>query len=473
MFPLWLNVYDNFGGSSDSHTNNPFIPEIWANESLAILEENMVGANLVHRDFEAEFARFGDVVHTRRPGEFVSKRKTPSDSVTVQDVTATSVLVPLNQHIHVSFLIKDGEESKSFKDLVEVYMAPAMLAQARIIDRLVLGQYPAFLTNAYGGLGTLTTSNARDRVLGTRNLLNINKAYMANRQMILSPATETTFLNLDIFTQAQQVGDSGEALKEAWLGRKYGFNMYMDQNMSGVVTTGLSTLSGAINHSGGYGKGSTVLVVNSFTGAVAVGQWLTVVGDDTPQQVTAHTETLGNTTAITLYPGLRGPVANASVVTVTNNGTLVNLSGGYAAGWSKDILWDTGNTPQIGQLVSFNTEAGAAANVYTVVEVDTVASTILLDRPLVLGIANNDPINLGPPGQYNLAFHRNCMSLVVRPLALPRAGTGALSAVVNHNDLSMRATITYDGNRQGHLVTLDMLCGIAILDTNLGAVLLG
>ena len=39
-------------------------------EGLAILEENMVMANLVHRDFENEIAKFGDVVNTRKPGEF-------------------------------------------------------------------------------------------------------------------------------------------------------------------------------------------------------------------------------------------------------------------------------------------------------------------------------------------------------------------------------------------------------------------
>ena len=46
---------------------------------------------------------------TRRPGEFVSYRKWVTDDVTVQDSTATDVVVPLNQHLHVSFLIRDGE----------------------------------------------------------------------------------------------------------------------------------------------------------------------------------------------------------------------------------------------------------------------------------------------------------------------------------------------------------------------------
>jgi hypothetical protein len=66
-----------------------YIPEMWANESIAILEENMVVGNLVHRDFEPIIASYGDTVNTRKPGEFVAKRKTVADSVTVQTPTAT------------------------------------------------------------------------------------------------------------------------------------------------------------------------------------------------------------------------------------------------------------------------------------------------------------------------------------------------------------------------------------------------
>ena len=421
-------------------------------------------------DFEPEFAKFGDIVHTRRPGQFSSFRKTPTDDVTVQDATATDVQVPLDQHVHVSFMIKDGEESKSFKDLVETYMAPAMLAQARFIDQVVLGQYPQFLANCFGNLGGLTTSNARGNILGLRQIMNQNKAYMDGRNLVLTPATEATLLNLDIFTQAQQVGDQGQALQEAYLGRKYGYNMYMCQNMAGVTTDPGATL-GAINHSGGYAKGAITTLVNGFSGALAVGQWVQIAGDDSPQQITAHTETLGATTSITFTPGLLQPVANGAVVTVQDTG-LVNLVGGYAAGWSKQIAYDTfTDAPEVGQFLSFGSDP--AGLIYTVIQVDTVNSLILLDRPLVNAIADDAKINLGPAGQYNFAFHRNALTLVVRPLAMPRQGTGALSAVVNHNDLSMRATITYSGLQQGHLVTLDMLCGVAILDTNLGGVLLG
>lgn len=445
------------------------IPELWANESLAILEENMVAANLIHRDFEPVFAKYGDIVHTRRPGEFEAKRKTTQDDVTVQDATATDVQVKLDQHIHVSFLIRDGEETLAFKDLVETYLSPAMLAQARFIDKVVLGQYTQFLANAYGSLGGLSSSNVKDRILGTRNVMNINKAYVESRQLIWTPTSETVALSLGEFTQAQDVGDMGFALREASLGRKFGFNNFMCQNMADVAA-GNTTSAGAVNNAAGYPKGhATALTVDGITGIIATGTWLKIVGEDAPNQVTAHSETLGNTTSITLRYPLKAAVLDNAVITFYTPGAVNNASG-YAAGYAKEITIDTFSVaPKVGQIVSFGTSGSGA--IYSVMKAST--TSILLDRPLEAALVDNDPVNIGPAGSYNLAFHRNAMTLVVRPLQSPKAGTGALSTVVNHNGLAMRATITYDGNKQGHLVTLDMLAGIKVIDTNLGAVLLG
>ena len=126
-----------------------YIPELWANESVQILVENMVIANLVHRDFSNAVASFGDIVHTRKPAEFVAKRKTNADSVTVQDADATDIQVPLDQHFHTSLMIKDGDESKSFKQLSEEYLKPAVLSIARAIDQVLLGEAHAFYANAY------------------------------------------------------------------------------------------------------------------------------------------------------------------------------------------------------------------------------------------------------------------------------------------------------------------------------------
>ena len=454
-------------GQVYSNSIDAFIPELWASESLMILVENMIGAALVYRDFEDTLANYGDVVNTRRPAVFTAQRKDVNDNVVVQDATATNIQVPLNQHIHTSFLIRDGEESKSFVDLVNQYLRPAMIAQARYADKLVLGRYVDFLSNAQGGAGgAFNTNTALASLLNTRQAMNITKAPISGRKLILNPTTETTLLNLQLFIQANTVGDQGQALQNAALGRKMGFDMYMDQNMPSVLggaaylgvngdTLAADALAGA----------TTVTLTTGTAGNFPVGGWVTIVGDDVPRKITAFNS---GTKVLTLASPLNAKVTSGAAVNAVANGT-VNMSGGYAAGYDKDITIAGITLPlQVGQMVNF---AGDSTN-YTVMQVNS-ATDIVLDMPLVNPLTNSQAVFPGPAGNYNLAFTRDAIALVVRPLARPRAGTGALSAVVNDFDLSMRATITYDGNKQGHLVTLDFLCGIATLNPALGAVMVG
>lgn len=456
-----------------ANDNTALIPELWANESLVILEENMVAANLINRDFNSTIAKFGDIVHTRKPGEFTAERKTDADSVVVQDATSTDIQVKLDQHWHTSFLIKDGEETKSFKELRDFYLGPALLSIAQQIDRVILGQFLQFRVNgAYGGgLGLLTSSTAKADILDTRNGLNKNKAWMSGRNLILTPDSETEILKLDLFTSADKIGDEGTALREASLGRKLGFNIFMAQNMASVgPVTATETAVGAIDLTAGYAKGATVLVVDTFSGTSLVGEFLTIAGDDTIHQISA---TSGSPTdSITLREGLRRSVVDDAVITtITATGAAV---GAYAIGYAKKINVDgLVDIPQVGQACAFDI---TDTEVYTIVDVTEISGTeadIVLDRPLVVAIANDDTFNPGPVGNYNFAFHRNALTLVNRPLAMPAAGAGALSSVANFNDLSIRVTITYDGNKQGHLVTVDMLAGIKVLEENLGGILYG
>lgn len=448
-------------------TNNidPFIPEWWANETLAILEESMVAANLVHRDFEPMFQKYGDIVNTRRPGEFVGTRKTVADPITVQDATATNVAVPLDQHCHVSFDIKDAERSMSMKVLQEQYARPAGLALARMIDRTVLGQYPQFLENNAGALGLMTESTVKTDLLNLRLKLDTNKCYEEGRNLVLSPYTESLVLRPEWFTSADKVGDNGTALRNASLGHKLGLDFYKALNMA-YVTSGNTVRTFAINNAGGYAAGTaTSLTVDTGTGEITVGTWVSMGG--IPYQVTARTGT-APTTAITLDRALQNAVADDSAVTVYTPGAVNNASN-YAAGWSKTITVDGFSVaPRVGQFVTF----GTTSTRYAIIGV-TGLTSILLDRPLAVGVNDDATVNISPAGAYNLAFHRNAMTLAVRPLAPVIEGTGARSATINWNGLSIRVTISYDSTYQRQIWTFDFLAGIKVLDTNLGAVLLG
>jgi hypothetical protein len=458
--------FSHFGYVAMANDLDAFIPEFWAQETLAILQENMVIANLVHRDFEPIVADMGDIVNTRQPSEFTAVRKDQEDDVTVQDANATNVQVRLNQWLHTTFQIKDGDLSKSMADLVQIYIAPAGLSLGQFVDKALLNQYIGFIGNTAGALGGLTSANARDYVLGAREKLNENKAYEAGRNLILGTNAETSILKDEHFTSAEKRGDGGSALATAHLGHIFGFDTYMCQNMANIATPAAAAFkNGAINLSAGYPKGATSLVVDTFSGQVVAGNWITING--LPYQVVSETATLSNSTGLVITPGLRAPVANDDVIK-SYIATTVNFGAGYAAGYAKFITLTSVTNLAVGQSISFGLVAGTRT--YTIMQI--TGSTVLLDRPLDEALTDTTAVNPGPTGGFNLAFHRDAMALVSRPLAVPASGVGARAAVVNGYGLSMRATLSYDARKQAHLVTLDMLFGVKILKTALAAVML-
>ena len=457
---IWRTVYAN--------DNDAFIPEVWAQESLMILENNVVAAALVHRDFENEIAKFGDVVNTRRPNDFTAKRKTDADEVTVQDAQATNVAIKLNQHWHTSFLIKDGEESLSFKVLRETYLEPALISIAQAIDEVVLMQMYRFIA---GGrvVGKLGTAIGKSTVIDAREVLNNNKVPPSLRRFIVCPNMEGDLLNVGDFTKANEVGDDGTALREGHLGRKFGFDFFMDQN-SPSVAAGNTTVAGAVNNADGYAAGSTTIAMDGLSGAITAGSWCTIAGDMTPQKITASVG--GATpTQITISPGLKNAVVNNAVITIYTPGAINYTS--YAANYIKEMVVDGFTVaPKKGQLVTLDAAAVAQEKTYGALSTPTTIA-LTVDRGLYAAVAEDDPVGIGPAGDYGFAFHRNAIALVTRPLAAPQAGTGALSSVANYNGLSIRVTITYDGSKQGHLVTVDILGGIEVLDENMGVCVLG
>ena len=449
-----------------------YIPELWAQEGLAILEENMVMANLVHRDFENEIAKFGDVVNTRKPGEFRIRRKTDGTVLTQQDATATNVPVPLDQWFYESFVIRDGEGSKSFQELKDIYLQPAMLSIARGIDRALLGRVHAYLNgpaNRIGRLGALSASNAKDYVLDARERLNVNKAPMDGRRLVMAPTAETAMLKTELFIAAQQRGDGGTALETATLGRILGFDTFMCQNVN-CVLSGADISATAITLTEPYAAGEAGALACASIAAEAVdGEYFVVTGNDQPTSIASHVDA----TSVTLNEALKyATLDNAPCYRYKS--CAANAT--YPAGHSKAVVlksYTTNKAPQVGQLLAFGT--AGSRKVYTVIESEDAGATcsVYLDRPLEIGVSENDPAFPGPMGSLNLAFHRDALALVTRPLALPDSRMGVMAAVVPHNGIGMRVLMQYDINAGGTVVNCDILAGVAVLQQGLCIPVLG
>jgi hypothetical protein len=76
--------------------------------------------------------------------------------------------------------------------------------------------------------------------------------------------------------------------------------------------------TGKVNNAAGYAAAATTMAVDGITGVVPVGATFRVTTPgtkDTTYTVTAHSETLGNTTSITFTPGLVALVADNDDIT--------------------------------------------------------------------------------------------------------------------------------------------------------------
>jgi hypothetical protein len=458
-----------------ANDNDALIPEIWSREALMTLMSNTVMASLVHRDFSSLVASEGDVVNTSRPADFSGERKTDEDDVTDQDAISPNIRVPLDQHIHVSFVIKDGEMSKALPDLLERYMEPAARELAEKVDQVLTGQVSRLLTNAVGRLTEISELNADDFILDADQKLNDNRAPKSGRYLVLSSRSNRACLGAELFVSAEKRGDNGTALRDASLGRVYGFDAFMDQNVNHVRPEVAYTASGTLTNAVAVGHTGNVVTSVAFASTL-VGQYVRFAGHSKVYRILTTTDAAGSATLTLDAPITDAPIAATTVVTVSRHGQ-VNLVAGYASGWVKRIAVDNhaaNQGPQLGQLVTFGT--GVNSKTYVVIAVTnqtSTTSTILLDRPLEAAIVNDQSVFYGPAGSCNLAFTRDAIALVNRPLASVPEGSGARSAVASFDGLSMRVTMQYDSKAQGTRVTMDLLCGVAILDERQAVVVYG
>lgn len=205
--------------------NTILTPDIIAREALMVLRNNAVMANLVHRDYSDEFvAGVGDTITVRKPATFEAKEF--NGSISVQDATESGVTVKMDKHLDVSFAVTSKEMTLDIADFSEQLLVPAMQAFADKIDQYIIGLEEDITQRvSYDGTGAIT-----DAIIDARKYLTDAAAPLTNRRFVYGSNIEADLLKTDLFISAERVGDEGTALREASLGRKYGLDLYVDQN---------------------------------------------------------------------------------------------------------------------------------------------------------------------------------------------------------------------------------------------------
>lgn len=287
---------------------NTFLtPDVIAREAIMVLQNNLVLGNLVYKNYANEFngAKKGDTITVRKPATFSVNEFT--DEITVQNATEGSANITLDKHLDVSFSVTSKDLTLEIEDFSRQLLEPAMMAFAQDIDSRIAGLYKDVPYRV--GTAATTPSGVAD-ITAVRKKMNDNKVPFAGRNIVLDTAADAKLLELDTFIEVDKSGNT-DALMEARLGRKFGFDIWTDQNIKSH-TAGAGTVK--IDLTAGYEAGTTQIHVDGVTAALKVGDLLTIGGNEHVVTVAGSLATADQD--ITIYPALKADVANDDDVTL-------------------------------------------------------------------------------------------------------------------------------------------------------------
>lgn len=448
-------MYFIFGYVNDV---SAFTIEKIANEAMVQFFETGIIGNYVATDYEPDFASWGDTLRIPYPSELDADRTPERSEAAISDLASNYHDMKLNQRITLGFTIGTREQQRSFESLVNTYIKPTMRGMNKIRDRIIQGEVFKSFENTAGKLGTPLTF---DDIINAGTLQTENNVPTNGRNAIIGARMGGQIRKMDEFI-ANVSNTDDSIIRTGFIGD---INGYAIHETNSFVTVAQSTrILGAINNSGGYAAGATVLVLDGFTGTVVAGAWVTV--DGVPYRTTAKTDSTGNLIGVTIQGGLRDVVADNAVVYAYTQST-VNSSGTYAAGYEGWIGWDGSVTPKIGQGVTFGTDGLP----YSIVRI--TATDVLLNRPLDAAVANDASMFLMPGGNYGVALERNSIQIANRPLESPEPGEGVKAYTVDGGGWSIRVMSEYNMRKAETTYLFDFLMGAKALQPQLNVIFLG
>ena len=229
-------------------TGNVFItPTVIARSGLATLYNATVLLPLVWRDFDADFSgKVGDTVTIRKPAVFEAELFNRANGITLQDAEEDSDTLALDTLPNVSFGVTDEQMTLEVSDFRAQLLTPAMEAIIQAVD----GKIAKALVDAADSAGNVAIESggaASSALIEARTQLSRGKFPATERFAVLSPEGTGEALGDELFVRADQSG-STDALREASLGRVFGFDTYETQVLGVGGAAGDGSADGVAFH---------------------------------------------------------------------------------------------------------------------------------------------------------------------------------------------------------------------------------
>lgn len=449
--------------------NNLLTMSYITNEALVVLENELVIANRVERQYSNEYAqtgaKVGNTVNIRRPPRYIGTYGPP---LNVEDSNETYLPVVLNYQFHVDVQFTTQDLALSMDMFKKRILRPQIAAVANRIDS-DSAQYYTY--NTATSLGTVGVQPASYKIFSDARAFLAAEACptMGEKNCVLDPISMSAATDSikGLFNPQAQIGEYND---KGLVARNFaGLDWWEDQNILSFTTgaqTGLTTATtgtlyatagtGALLTSGWAQQGT--LGLQGFTAsssAVTVGDTIQIAGvyPVNPQNRLQYGRTLKQ--FVVLPPGGFTTPPNGAATTgiyyapaTLANGTFNNITGVYISDGSGYVSVTIGECVISGGQFQNVTAAPAATAVFTVNG----------------GYANRSTVS--PQG---LVFHKYAFALAFADLPLPQGVEMAARAYDDEDvGMSIRCVTQYTINNDSEPTRADVLYGPASLYRSLG-----
>jgi hypothetical protein len=170
-------------------------------------------------------------------------------------------------------------------------------------------------SRAFGTSGTTPFATNLSDLNNSLKIMQDNGAPLSDMQMVINTTAGLSLRNLQQLQKVNESGDQG-LLRQGILGQLSNFNI---RESAGVATVTKGTGAGyLVNNVAGYAIGATSIALDTGTGTVLAGDYVTFAGD-TNKYLVATALTGG--VVVLAAPGLRQTLADNVAMTVGNNFT--------------------------------------------------------------------------------------------------------------------------------------------------------
>jgi hypothetical protein len=237
-------------------SNQLLTPSLITKETLVILENNLVAAGKVNRQFENQFVKIGSSLTIRKPNQFTVST---GPGLQIQNIVEPSTNITISNQKHVDFQFSSADLTLVIEEFSERYCKPAAVQLANQLDYDVLTNFNQ-INNEVGTPGTVPNSFASLAAVGQR--MDEGAVPQDGRTLILNPAAywslTTAFIGLFVKSVAEP------ALK-GFLANIANFEIYLDQNIQSQ-TVGNYSGTPVVN---GAAQTGSALVTNGWTASVS------------------------------------------------------------------------------------------------------------------------------------------------------------------------------------------------------------